>query len=165
MDAVRRCINIHEDGKVENVIKLDAFWNGPVIESANEMQRLKSVQRQPDTYIANESALDGLAKMLNAAMFDVPGLIVSSTGDIDRLGYLSRWSPSRLSATSSAPSLVVTQLTISMRATFMPTICTFWEWDKKITLNLHAARKYHDEEDLQIFKEATKRWINAIINS
>lgn len=154
MEHIRKCIAI-SGTNVDITATKEAFWGGAVADTVGQLEALKK-QGSPEGYVGSQTATEGMAKMFEVSMFALPAMVTTSTGSLTKLGLLARWEP------RARGPLTITQLILSLRATFPYNTTTFWEWDDQISINMHVASEHQTTKGLQMSADAVKRWVAFI---
>lgn len=89
------------------------------------------------------------------------GITSSSSGDLDKLGLLSRWRPS--TSSTITPAIVIDKLVLAVRNSWPAVVCTYWQYDGKLELHLQGARKWHSDEAWAVFEDAVMDGLRGVI--
>ena len=115
-------------------------------------------QTRHETYIAVQNGIEASIPAFRADDLQIPGIMSSSSGNLDQLGLLSKWRPSNPDAV-----LTLDHLTLAIRVSGPAVVCTLWEYDGQLTLHLQGARKWQSDEAWRFFGEAARGGVQCIV--
>ncbi|KAL5525434.1 hypothetical protein ACEPAF_9304 [Sanghuangporus sanghuang] len=159
MDGIRSCVKVDRDTQSTiRVVDESAFWNVLVRDVTDAWKKL---DQSLEGYTARENALHNAFDAFTPQIFDLPALIVSSLGDLDRLGLLSPFVPSPDNEPKTR--LVVNDVICGIRIRMPPIMNLFWEYRGMITCHFMASGEYTTSDELALMTAAFEEWTNALI--
>ncbi|KZP30497.1 hypothetical protein FIBSPDRAFT_884044 [Athelia psychrophila] len=151
MNAIRKCIRVDGNMKIERVMSQDAFWNGAVM---NAHEVLAPGKPTPPRSLANQKALNAALASCTLEVVQ-SGILSTSIGDFDNANNLARWKPSNRDS-GEGPALTIENMILSARITQPTVMCCSWRYDGQLTMPIHGAREFHDEHAWQDFADAVE---------
>jgi hypothetical protein len=92
-------------------------------------------------------------------MQSMRALMTSSIGDYAHLGILSKYLPS-----AKAP-LAVSAVHNSVRNTLPLLVPICWQYDGRINVFFHTARRWQTQERMDMFTASYKRWLDVLLSA
>lgn len=106
---------------------------------------------------------DATVADFSAEDYQVPGLLPSSTGILDRLGIYVPFRPSIATADSL---LVVRDVSIGVRASWVETVPTvILQYDGRLLVNMQVAKRWWTGDTFTIFGDTVERLLKAAAQS
>ncbi|KAI5118789.1 hypothetical protein M0805_005018 [Coniferiporia weirii] len=134
----------------------DAFWASLVREVADAW---KGTDQTLDGYYARELASHHAFGSFNPHMFDVPALIVSSVGDLGRLGLLDAYHP----APGKVQRVVVDDVVCGIRIRTPPLMGLLWEYRGELACHFFTAGEYMTPAALALATRLFEEWAAALV--
>ncbi|KAL5479106.1 hypothetical protein ACEPAI_2394 [Sanghuangporus weigelae] len=159
MNGIRSCVKVDKDAQSTiRMVDESAFWDVLVRDVRDAWARL---DQSLEGYTARENVLHNAFGAFTPQIFDLPALIVSSLGDLGRLGLLSSFvlSPDDEPKTR----LVVHNVICGIRIRMPPIMNLFWEYRGKITCHFMAGGEYTASDELALMTAAFEEWADALI--
>ncbi|EJD04950.1 uncharacterized protein FOMMEDRAFT_145636, partial [Fomitiporia mediterranea MF3/22] len=156
MRGIKNCIKIDEETlSVIRVVDENTFWNELVI----------------DNYASRELELHHRFSTFTPKMVDLPLLLVSSIGDLERPDLLSSFVPARPSphpslqqrteyTSKQAPeqTIIVHNVICGIRARIPPIMNILWEYNGRIACHFMTGSEYMTGEELAILTRRFEEW-------
>jgi len=159
MNVVRKSFRLTGDGQIHREMSDGIFWDGVV---ANSIAILEPGRVIPPTFLSDQIRFDGLSLEELTRVVIASRVLCSSIGDIDKLRFLHRWTPSTAPAGST---LLVDRMTLDVRLS-SPTIgCFCYQYDGQLTLQLSGSSEYNSPEAWKYFGEAVESRVRHILNA
>ncbi|THH12996.1 hypothetical protein EW146_g7168 [Bondarzewia mesenterica] len=120
----------------------------------------KSTSLDYEAYVQREVGCQAALLNWDPKAFHMPAFVASSIGDIDQLGYLSRFSPAT-QKNDKAP-LVVEEVWGSDRMTEPIKMVMSWQWNGRIIVSAQTGAKYVTQQALDAYSAVLKGWIGEL---
>lgn len=99
------------------------------------------------------------SQTFNPAAFHMPALIISSIGDLGRLGVLTDYLP----GASEQTTLTVDDLVTGLRVTIAPVVELLYQYNGRLAYHLGTSGVNTSEESLQLETVIIQEWVDALV--
>lgn len=99
----------------------------------------------------------GVSSFDPTQMFHIPALIVSSIGDLGRLGLLDAYLPS-----STKKAVIIEDVICGIRIRVPPLTNLIYQYDGRISCHFMSAGEYTTGESLKLVTDSFEEWIAAL---
>ncbi|KAI5118790.1 hypothetical protein M0805_005019 [Coniferiporia weirii] len=156
MDLVRAAVAPDADKlTTRRTLDADAFWDSLVREVADAW---KGIDQTLEGYHARELANHHAFGSFNPHTYDVPALLVSSIGDLGRLGLLDAYHP----APGKVQRVVVDDVVCGIRMRTSPLMNLLWEYRGELTCHFFTAGEYMTPAALALVTRLFEEWTAAL---
>ncbi|KAH8115367.1 hypothetical protein DFH11DRAFT_1726222 [Phellopilus nigrolimitatus] len=156
MDAVRKLVKLDDADSVRHKIDEDAFWDDMVQEVVNAW---KAIDQSLDGYFARELAGHITYQNFDPSIFHIPALIVSSVGDLGRLGLLTSYLPR---VGGQAQTLAVQDVVCGIRVRVPIVMNVLYEYDGRLSCHFFSGGEYMTKEGLGLVTGCFEEWTAAM---
>ncbi|OCB90912.1 hypothetical protein A7U60_g1822 [Sanghuangporus baumii] len=160
MDVIRAMFKIDEaKNSIVRVIDENAFWDNPVAAVAS---MLKSIDQSLDAHRARDMEAHVTSQTFNPAVFQIPAFIISSIGDLGRLGILMDYLPG---TPSEQTTLSVDDIATGLRCTIAPIVELLCQHNGRLSCHFGTSAENTSEQSLQLETDLLERWVDALSRS
>ncbi|KAH8115366.1 hypothetical protein DFH11DRAFT_1588939 [Phellopilus nigrolimitatus] len=156
MDAVRKLIKLDIADPVRRELDEDAFWDDMVQEVVNGW---KGLDPSLDAYFTRELAAHATYQNFDPKPLYIPSIIVSSLGDLGRLGLLNSYLPR---SGDSRQTLTVQDIVLGIRARLPMAMNVLYEYDGRLSCHFFSGGEYTTKEALGLVTGCFEEWTAAM---
>ncbi|KAH8116825.1 hypothetical protein DFH11DRAFT_1134109 [Phellopilus nigrolimitatus] len=155
MDSIRKLVKPDTKKSAVREVNRDYFWDGLVNDVAITW---KAVDLSLEAYFSRQIGMHTAACAPDASGFDIVCPIVSSIGDLSRLGLLNAYLPS-----STRKTLTVEDVIISLGVHKPMFMVMCYQYDSQLSVYFTTAGEFATAESLKLAADIFEEWMMAII--
>lgn len=115
------------------------------------------MKKSLEAYLNRETTLNQLSGAFGPAILQVVTPVISSIGDLERLGLLNAYLPS-----AKNPTLTVNDLVFAIRVKLPIIIALIYQYNGELSLHLHTSAEFSDDEDIKLLSGLFNQWVAEI---
>lgn len=115
------------------------------------------MKKSLDAYLTRETAMNQLSSAFSPAILQAVTPIISSIGDLERLGLLNAYLPS-----AKNPTLTVNDLVFAIRVKLPIIIALIYQYNGELSLHLHTSAEFSGDEDVKLLSGLFQQWVTEI---
>ncbi|KAF5358799.1 hypothetical protein D9758_008587 [Tetrapyrgos nigripes] len=154
MNFIRQCLHIGNDGRVHKNLSPSSFWEGVASDTQAALKEGSRVK--PHQYHLVSNTVEQMAPKVNGFVMSAPGIMSSSLGDVEKLGWFTKYSP--LYADKYPDSeFTIRDLRFGMRTVNSAArVVHAWQYNGRLNVNIQGSRRWQTQESWNMFLELVR---------